>query len=426
MLYVFEMTSKYRDSSRDVPDSEGGRVTVQGHSSWSETARDQVGLNSELAMVEGMRDEARRLMTYTNWPSSFQDPAKLAEVGLFYTGRLDRVKCAFCLGVLKEWQLGDVPLTEHQRHFPYCRFLKGEDVGNIPARRCAAPQMLGGSGLRPAVLGVPDWNKGCDTSMNENMCITPSCVPPPSDYINRLRPSDKEANPIPSSTTQVKRNCSDDETGAPSVPTAARTLDYTSEASRLATFRHWPTDSPISPVDLARAGFYHAPAAGKPDRVKCGYCQGKLYAWSGGEDPEMEHRQCFPTCPFLGMNGGARRTNQVLTASSPASFFEGNIPTSVPARLNLSSKKSLNTTTRDMVTANQAGFWERMRARGDAVFKQDMDDPEVFMLSDTVTRVLEMGFARETIERLVRNRRKSCVDLASVEGLVEAVFNNDV
>ncbi|XP_046580161.1 baculoviral IAP repeat-containing protein 2-like [Haliotis rubra] len=420
MLYVGQMTTKWTGSSRGLPDCEGGRGTDHCRSRWRETAREPVGLDSDPAMVDGMREEERRLMTYANWPSSSQDPAKLAEVGLFYTGRLDRVKCAFCLGVLKEWQPGDIPLAEHRRHFPYCRFIRGEYVGNIPARQSTIHRIPGTSGLRPDTHDASHWIKGCGTSdVNDRMHITPSRGPP--NY--RLRPSDTEAYHKRSSITL---NHSTDKTVAQSVDTADGTLDYTSEASRLATFKHWPVEAQISPEVLARAGFYHAPTPGKPDRVRCGYCQGKLYAWSGEEDPEMEHKKCFPTCPFAGMAGGeARRTNHSLTSSSISSFCEGNRATSVPGRLHLPSKNALSTASGDMATTNKAEFCERMRGEEGVLPKQNMKDIGELMLSDTVARVVEMGFARETIEKVVKSKSSSS-ELSTVQGLVEAVLNYDV
>jgi len=45
---------------------------------------------------------------------------------------LSQVQCAFCRGVAGEWEEGDVPLNEHQRHFPRCPFISNLPVGNIP------------------------------------------------------------------------------------------------------------------------------------------------------------------------------------------------------------------------------------------------------------------------------------------------------
>jgi len=80
-----------------------------------------------------MKDESDRLMTYVGWPSTAPvQPPDLAADGWFYSGQSDRVFCAFCRGTLHRWARGDTPSTEHRRHYPDCRFVKGLDVGNVP------------------------------------------------------------------------------------------------------------------------------------------------------------------------------------------------------------------------------------------------------------------------------------------------------
>ena len=51
-------------------------------------------------------------------------PVDLFKAGLFYCRPGDRVKCAFCGGVLYNWVTGDIPLKEHLKHFPFCNFAK--------------------------------------------------------------------------------------------------------------------------------------------------------------------------------------------------------------------------------------------------------------------------------------------------------------
>ncbi|XP_013393218.1 baculoviral IAP repeat-containing protein 2-like [Lingula anatina] len=66
-----------------------------------------------------------RLSTYESWPpEKDQTPASLAEAGFFYAGFNDNVKCFFCNGGLKNWEVGDEPWREHARWFPKCGFLK--------------------------------------------------------------------------------------------------------------------------------------------------------------------------------------------------------------------------------------------------------------------------------------------------------------
>jgi len=42
------------------------------------------------------------------------------------------VQCAFCKGILRNWERGDKPGELHAQSFTYCRFVQGHDVGNVP------------------------------------------------------------------------------------------------------------------------------------------------------------------------------------------------------------------------------------------------------------------------------------------------------
>ncbi|XP_064024140.1 baculoviral IAP repeat-containing protein 7 isoform X1 [Pogoniulus pusillus] len=69
-----------------------------------------------------------------------------------------------------------------------------------------------------------------------------------------------------------------------------------SEARRLRTFRQWPDTSPISPRDLAKAGFFFV---GPGDDVQCFCCGGVLKDWALGSCPVEEHLKFFPSCKFI-------------------------------------------------------------------------------------------------------------------------------
>ena len=77
--------------------------------------------------------ESYRLRTFENrWPeSAFLGPPELARNGFYYLGSQDRVKCAFCSGILRNWRPDDKVDEEHRRHFPHCPFVRGLDVGNV-------------------------------------------------------------------------------------------------------------------------------------------------------------------------------------------------------------------------------------------------------------------------------------------------------
>ncbi|XP_064154530.1 baculoviral IAP repeat-containing protein 7 isoform X5 [Anguilla rostrata] len=75
-----------------------------------------------------------------------------------------------------------------------------------------------------------------------------------------------------------------------------------SEEERFRTFQDWPSDAPVTAVDLAKAGFYFL---GPGDKVKCFCCGGILRFWVHGDSPLGEHERHFPTCSFvLGRNVG--------------------------------------------------------------------------------------------------------------------------
>uniref|UniRef100_A0A8C5PK55 RING-type E3 ubiquitin transferase n=1 Tax=Leptobrachium leishanense TaxID=445787 RepID=A0A8C5PK55_9ANUR len=66
------------------------------------------------------------------------------------------------------------------------------------------------------------------------------------------------------------------------------------EASRLRSFT---LGAPcISPVELARAGFYHL---GPEDRVQCFCCGLVLKSWEPQDSPRYEHRRFCSICPFM-------------------------------------------------------------------------------------------------------------------------------
>ncbi|KFO77784.1 Baculoviral IAP repeat-containing protein 7-B [Cuculus canorus] len=69
-----------------------------------------------------------------------------------------------------------------------------------------------------------------------------------------------------------------------------------SEAGRLMTFQQWPDNSPVSPQDLAKAGFFFV---GPRDIVQCFCCGGVLQDWEPGNCPTAMHLEFFPSCKFI-------------------------------------------------------------------------------------------------------------------------------
>ncbi|KAI0243056.1 hypothetical protein LSAT2_008951 [Lamellibrachia satsuma] len=70
--------------------------------------------NNDPSLLDEMRYERCRLVTYANWPRDTNiEPEALAQAGLFYLCRADRVKCAFCYGILHNWEPSEEPMTKH-------------------------------------------------------------------------------------------------------------------------------------------------------------------------------------------------------------------------------------------------------------------------------------------------------------------------
>ncbi|XP_068181619.1 E3 ubiquitin-protein ligase XIAP isoform X2 [Antennarius striatus] len=114
----------------------------------------QVVDESTYPMVPHMRNEEARLRTFSSWPSNASvRPQDLAQAGLFYLGKSDRVQCFCCGGMLGGWEEGDTAWGEHTKHFPYCFFILGHDVGNIPFHGTSEHHSSGGNARAHVLMG---------------------------------------------------------------------------------------------------------------------------------------------------------------------------------------------------------------------------------------------------------------------------------
>ena len=100
--------------------------------------------NNDPSVLDEMRYERRRLVTYANWPRDTNiEPEALAQAGLFYICRADRVKCAFCYGILRNWEPSEEPMTKHRRLFPRCPFLRDpRTAGNVATGEEPTPEQI--------------------------------------------------------------------------------------------------------------------------------------------------------------------------------------------------------------------------------------------------------------------------------------------
>ncbi|XP_070411489.1 baculoviral IAP repeat-containing protein 2 isoform X1 [Nothobranchius furzeri] len=141
-----------------------------------------------------MRREQDRLDSFHSWTLTIITPAELAKAGFYYLGQGDRVACFSCGGHLSNWEPGDRAVSEHQRHYPNCRFIRGDRADNVSLAGAAATANLG---------------------------VTP----------------------------QISA-------GAPTLTNVSNPSMQQSE-ERLLTFVNWPSRIPVRPEQLAKAGFYY-------------------------------------------------------------------------------------------------------------------------------------------------------------------------
>ncbi|KAK2177280.1 hypothetical protein NP493_608g00023 [Ridgeia piscesae] len=217
------------------------QATMRPHESLSMSTGDTTSMHLlTVTQIQEMKLESKRLESFNDWPiPAYVRPEGLAKAGVYYLGRADRVRCAFCNGILRNWQPGDEPLEKHQKHFPNCAFIKdAQAAGNV--------------------------------SIEE-------------EKVNIQQASQNAvANPQPSLGVVRAEE--------------PKSLNYSGETSRLLSFRRWPQNANQTADDLARAGFYYT---GIGDSVKCFSCHGTARNWQREDDPWTEHARWFPSCNYV-------------------------------------------------------------------------------------------------------------------------------
>ncbi|OQV22200.1 E3 ubiquitin-protein ligase XIAP [Hypsibius exemplaris] len=202
-----------------------------------------------------MKQEENRRKSYKNWTSSHVQPENLAAAGFFYTSFQDRVRCAFCGGILGMWQPGDDPFAEHEKHFPWCSFGKKGYCSDYSSTQSSPTDSANGNDVCGSLLSAPR--------------ITPSKYPC-SPYLANY---------------QV----------------------------RLGTYRNWPPNRIQTPELLAFAGFFFT---GVNDNVRCFHCDGGLRCWEPADEAWVEHAKWFPQCPYLQEVKGADYVESIQKAAA--------------------------------------------------------------------------------------------------------------
>lgn len=336
---------------------------------------------ADFTFLDRMRSEKERKNTFYDWPEgAWQTPSVLAEAGFFYTGSVDRCQCAFCRGLLRNWEPNDVPIQEHAKHFRECPFVNGKYVGNVPL---PVPPRESHSTHAPVDLALG------------NATATPIAEP----YVD----------PGMGIMTQRPKN-----------------PDYAIEVTRVSTFNHpgWPRDKQQAPGLLAKAGFYYA---GFADNVKCFFCDGGLRNWEPDDDPWIQHANWFPRCPFLRMTKGDQFVRDVradrvesAVANTPSGLTYRVEPKEIKARMDTDLVKRVVAMgyPADLI---RKVIEERMRTTGDDFETIPNMLEAVFRMEDECTAATALaatnGFAvakekeRQRVQAMAREEQRKIAAL---------------
>ena len=93
---------------------------------------DIASLNQQENGVHNLYFEVNRLLTFKDWPITWLSPFDMARSGFYFTRNKDHAACAFCGGVIGAWEKEDTADGQHKFHFPRCKFMNKESVGNVP------------------------------------------------------------------------------------------------------------------------------------------------------------------------------------------------------------------------------------------------------------------------------------------------------
>lgn len=222
----------------------------------------QGGARNDVPLHRLQASEEERLNTFYDWPLVSPSARALAQAGFYYIHEQDKVQCAFCKGVVHNWEPGDDPLREHARHYPCCRYLLNPDLAGQD------------------VCGRMSWQQARSAPECAQLLISEG---PQGVHL--------KGNTPPSELSGL----------GVSVHVGPKHPSQASPDARLRTYEKWPTTCPKRPQELVVAGFFYI---GVNDYTKCFHCDGGLCNWDSNDDPWEEHARWFPRCQFVLLSKG--------------------------------------------------------------------------------------------------------------------------
>ncbi|CAH1246363.1 BIRC3 [Branchiostoma lanceolatum] len=328
-----------------------------------------------------LNTELHRVHTFFGWPEGTPvRPEVLAKLGFFYLGVRDKVECAFCGGVLHQWEEGDDPKTEHKRHYPHCPFIRDCATSNVPLDN-------------PATSNVPQDSPDVGIAQQSrsgewrNFAQQDSTLEQQSERLGHI---ESEPPPPPPGGTDCPKH-----------------PELSSEEDRLSTFFRWPLYSPISPRKLAQAGFYYTYI---DDQVKCYWCEGGLKDWQAGDDPWTEHARWYgEECGFVLRERGIGYVRQIKNT--------------FPSLVQVAHHHSQQDFVQDFIVGAANVTVEVGDGDPEDEFEERVLDA---MDSRVVRNVVEMGFGQQNVEIVVRRRlRARRGPFTTMTDLVESLLAMD-
>ncbi|XP_013408788.1 baculoviral IAP repeat-containing protein 7-like [Lingula anatina] len=244
--------------------------------------------------------EFKRLLSFQQWPERAKaSPAQLARAGFFYTGAGDKVECYSCHGTLENWKNGENPLERHRQFYPACPHVKGIDKDNRPISSEGVESELVNSlhGNRDAVRDTVSYvlsvvKHSTPSQAREQHRLPSSALVQGNNNAYPGREStdlSSVENNYPFSDLAQQQNVS-------SHGNHIFALMQDENARRASYPVGWSAICPISPDELAKAGFF---CMNSGDLVQCAFCRGAVRNWEIGDSPFFEHKKHFPLCQFV-------------------------------------------------------------------------------------------------------------------------------
>ena len=205
---------------------------------------------------ENYQSEEERIKSFVGWPlNEAVHPEQLARVGFVYTGEGALVQCFQCGVKYRHWYKGDAPLNVHQKCNPRCLFLQ--------TLTCKSKALFPEQDVRPTKSYVEPESIGCNT----------------------------EGEAVSKHSLQFP--------------------DYSEEAIRLQSFKHWGGVLPAQ--ELAEGGFY---MIARRDVVRCFSCNVVVQDWENSGNVIEEHYKHSPSCNHLHRFLSSKNMNNVEKPSN--------------------------------------------------------------------------------------------------------------